>query len=112
MGLVFLGLFAVTLFILYIAVRRGWGETLTMGGIGMVLSVLFVILFALTYEDTSVGQAIFSGIVVGVVFTVTVVIIAGFFRTNQPSAEVRFITRSHQEAENNGQRHDHHQTPE
>ncbi len=112
MGLLFLGLFAVTLFVLYIAIRRGWGETLTTGGIGGVLSVLFVILFALTYEDTSVGQAIFAGIVVGVVFTVTVVIIAGFFRTNQPSAEIRFVTRSHQEANNHEQRNDRHQTPE
>lgn len=112
MGSIFLVLFAVTLFVLYLAVRRGWGATLTVGGIGMVLSVLFVILFALTYEDTSVGQAIFSGVVVGIGFTVMVVIIAGFFRTNQPSSEVRLITRSHQETENNGQRHDHRQTPE
>ncbi len=96
MGFIFLALFATTLFVLYIAVRRSWGTTLMSGGAGGILSVMFVILFALTYEDTSVAQAIFSGLVVGIGFTVVVVITATFFRTSQPSADVRLITQNHE----------------
>jgi hypothetical protein len=96
MGMVFLALFAVTLFVLYIAVRRAWGQTLYVGSIGAILCVLFVVLYALTYEKTSTGQAIFAGLVVGLSFPVAVVIIAVFFRTNQPAEGVHLVTRPRQ----------------
>ncbi len=110
MGYLFLILFAATLFVLYIAVRRGWGETLPLGGSGAILSTLFIVLYSLVQEKTSAGQAIFAGLVVGLGFSVTVVIIASFFRTNQPSAEVKLVTRSPQE-ESNHERRDHFTPP-
>ncbi|MBN2305026.1 MAG: hypothetical protein JXQ72_11140 [Anaerolineae bacterium] len=93
MGVLFLVLFGLTLFGLYIAVRRAWGSTLYTGSIGAILSVLFVVLYALTYEKTSTLQAIFAGIVVGVGFAAAVVIIAVFFRTNQPAPDVRIVSQ-------------------
>ena len=110
MGYLFLILFAATLFVLYIAVRRAWFDTLTLGGSGAVLSVLFITLYSLVQEETSTGQAIFAGLVVGLGFSVTVVIIASFFRTNQPSAEVKLVTRSPQE-ETDHERRDHRNPP-
>jgi ABC-type Fe3+-siderophore transport system permease subunit len=110
-GVIFLALFAVTLFVLYIAIRRAWGPTLTVGSVGAILSMLFVILYALTSQNNSAGQAIFAGLVVGLGFSIGVVIIAAFFRTNQPSAEIQLITQSQQEESTSG-RHDHDQTPE
>jgi thiol:disulfide interchange protein len=110
-GVIFMVLFAVTLFVLYIAIRRAWGNALTVGGVGAILSVLFVILYALTSQNNSVGQAVFAGLVVGLGFSIGVVIIAVFFRANQPSAEVTLITQSQQEESNDG-RHHHDQTPE
>lgn len=97
MGYIFLFGFAITLFVLYIAIRRAWGQTLYAGSIGAILSTVFVVLYALTYEKTSTLQALFAGIVVGLGFSVAVVIIAVFFRTNQPASHVNIVSQSHQE---------------
>jgi hypothetical protein len=110
-GVIFLVLFAITLFVLYIAIRRAWGNTLTVGGVGAILSALFVILYALTSQKNSAGQAVFAGLVVGLGFSIGVIIIAVFFRTNQPSAEVKLITQAQQEESSSGRPH-HDQTPE
>lgn len=113
MGVIFLFFFSVTLFVLYIAIRRSWGDRLTTSGAGIILSVLFVVLFSLTYEKTSVGQAIFSGVVGGLGFSLAVIIIANFFRANQPSADIKLVSQRQQEAvQRDGQGHDHRQTPE
>jgi hypothetical protein len=112
MGAIFLFFFAATLFGLYIAIRRSWGDRLTTSGAGIILSVLFVVLYALTYENTSVGQALFSGVVAGLGFSIAVIIIASFFRANQPSADIKLVSHTQQEATQDGQRHDHRQTPE
>jgi uncharacterized membrane protein len=111
MGVIFLLLFAVTLFVLYIAVRRSWGDTTTTGAAGVILSVAFIIAFSLLDQKTSTGQAVFSGIVVGIGFPVAVIIIAVFFRANQPAAEVKLVSRQEQKA-TNGPRDDSSQTPE
>ena len=94
MGTIFLLLFAITLFVLYIAVRRAWASTLTLGTGGTILNTLFVVLYALLEQKTSAAQAIFAGIVVGVGFSVTVTVAALFFRTNQPSAAVKLVSRA------------------
>ena len=105
MGVIFLVLFAITLFVLYIAIRRAWGATLTLGGTGAILNLLWVVLYALLVEETSVGQAIFAGIVVGLGFTAVVVIIAVFFRANQPSPDITLISQSAQEELPRDRRH-------
>lgn len=97
MGYIFLLLFGAALFGLYIAVRRAWAQTLYLGSIAGILNMLFVVLFALIQEETSTGQAIFSGVVVGVGFTLVVVIVAVFFRTNQPGAHVQMISQADQQ---------------
>jgi ABC-type Fe3+-siderophore transport system permease subunit len=111
-GYLFLVLFAATLFVLYIAVRRAWGNTLYNGLVGAVLSAIFVMLFSLTAEKTSTAQAIFAGIIVGLGFAAIVVVIAVFFRANQPGADVTLVSRSQQEDSGSGQRHNTDQTPE
>jgi hypothetical protein len=58
------------------------------------LCVLFVILFALTDQNNSTGQAIAAGLVGGLGFAGAVVVIASFFRSNQPSAEVKLASRT------------------
>jgi F0F1-type ATP synthase assembly protein I len=92
MGYILLALFAITLFVLYIAVRRAWGQPLYLGSIGVILCAVFVMLFALIHEKTSTAQALLAGFVVGIAFPVVVVIIAVFFRTNQPAANVRIVS--------------------
>ncbi len=62
---------------------------------------------ALTYENNSAAQAILAGLVVGLGFFVMVVIIAVFFRTNQPGSDVKLVSRLPQEDKSGGQRHDH-----
>ncbi len=94
MGVIFLALFAATLFTLYIAIRRAWGDTLTTGGIGTILSLLWVVLYALLHEETSVAQALFAGVVVGGGFAVFVIIIARFFRANQPPSGVTLVSHT------------------
>jgi hypothetical protein len=111
MGYLFLALFALTLFVMYIAIRRAWAPTLTIGGVGAILSVLFVILYALTNEKTSTEQAIFAGIVAGLGFAGTVVVIATFFRANQPSTDITLVTQSPQE-DRQHERRDHRDSPQ
>ncbi|MBN1202092.1 MAG: hypothetical protein JXJ20_09575 [Anaerolineae bacterium] len=110
-GYFFLALFAVTLFVLYIAIRRTWGQTLYLSSMGAIISVASVILYALTYEKTSTAQAIFAGLVVGLGFTAVVVIIALFFRTNQPSAEIKLASQQPEKGSFDGERN-HAETPE
>ena len=59
-GYLFLVLFAITLFVLYIAVRRAWGHTLYNGLVGAILSMVFVILFSLTSEKTVITEGAYS----------------------------------------------------
>ncbi len=92
MGNVFLLLFAITLAVLYIAVRRAWLGTLVLGLGGTILNTLFVTLYALLAQKTSTAQAIFAGLVAGVGFSVTATIAALFFRTNQPTTTVRLAS--------------------
>lgn len=99
-GYLFLVLFAITLFVLYIAIRRRWGPALYTGGTGALLSILWVILFALVGEETSTAQAILAGLVVGLGFAAAVIVIAIFFRANQPSPDIELVTRSSQEDSN------------
>lgn len=92
-GYLFLLLFAVTLFVMYIAVRRAWAETLVIGGLGAILNVMFITLFSLITEDAWIPHALLAGLGAGLAFSAIVVIIASFFRTNQPSASIRLASQ-------------------
>ncbi len=107
MGAIFLVLFGLTLFGLYIVIRRSWVDVLSAGGAAAILNFLWVVLYALINNDTSTGQAVFSGIVVGAGFSVVVVIIAAFFRTNQAASGVKLISQSDQEEHTSEREHDH-----
>ncbi|MBN1680517.1 MAG: hypothetical protein JW966_09505 [Anaerolineae bacterium] len=93
MGIIFLVLFGVTLFVMYLAVRRSWGRTLYVGSYGAIACAIWVILYALSYEKTSTAQAFFAGVVIGVLFAGATVIIAAFFRANEPSVQVRLASQ-------------------
>ncbi len=107
MGAIFLILFGLTLFGLYIVIRRSWVDLLSAGGAASILNFLWVVLYALLNNDTSTGQAVFAGIVVGAGFSVVVVIIAAFFRTNQAASGVKLISQSDQEEHARERKHDH-----
>jgi hypothetical protein len=108
-GYIFLVLFAITLFVMYIAIRRAWASTLRTGGLGAALCLVFAVLFALTRDTINTVQVIVSGIA-GLGFAGVVVAGASFFRANQPPAGVRLV--SSQEEAKRGQDDHHSETPE
>lgn len=111
MGYVFLVLFGLTLFVMYIAIRRMWAPTLTIGGVGAILCMVFVILFALTVEDTSTAQALLAGIAGGLGFAAIVVVTAMYFRANQPAPDIKLVSQP-QEKRTDGPNDNQSQTPE
>ncbi len=106
-GYVFLLLFLVTVVVTYIAVRRALGPTLYIGGASIILSIIFVVLYSLIVQENSAAQALFAGIVGGVVFDGTAIALATFFRTNQPLADVELASYPAQERNSNEPRNDH-----
>ena len=102
-GSLFLVLFAVTLFVTYLAVRRAWTSTVYAGALSAILSMTFVILYAVTAQDTSTAQAVFAGILVGLGFSAATVAIASFFRTNERPAQAR-LGATHEETQSDDQR--------
>ena len=106
-GVVFLALFAITLAVLYIAVRRAWAPTLSLLLAGGVLNLAFVMAFAFTNENVYTAQAVLAGVVVGVGFSAAVVAIARFFRVNEPPKRTQLISSHAFEEETRDGRDDH-----
>ncbi|HML22740.1 MAG TPA: hypothetical protein PKD09_13910 [Aggregatilinea sp.] len=105
-GYLFLVLFLITLFVTYLAVRRALGPTLYIGGASIILSIIFIVLYSLLVQENSAAQALFAGIVGGVVFDGIAIALASFFRTNQPLADVELASYPAQEPNPNERRND------
>ncbi|WP_119065733.1 hypothetical protein [Aggregatilinea lenta] len=106
-GYLFLALFVATLVVTYIAVRRALGPTLYIGGASIILSIIFVVLYSLIVRENSAAQALFAGIVGGVVFDGVAIALAVFFRTSQPPAGTELTSYPAQEQNSNERRNDH-----
>jgi predicted lipid-binding transport protein (Tim44 family) len=76
---VYLMLYAVSIVAAYIAVRRGWVRMAGGAVVGSMVSSLIVFLYSLT-RGNGLLQAIIVALSMGIVFTVTGVVIASFFR--------------------------------
>ncbi|MEP7293332.1 MAG: hypothetical protein ABI835_16230 [Chloroflexota bacterium] len=75
-------LFALILFSTYIAIRRHWGSPLLVAPLGIIASIVVVTLSALA-RSSSLSQAIFSGLLVGGMFSIGVVAMAYYFSVNE-----------------------------
>jgi O-antigen/teichoic acid export membrane protein len=81
-ALIFLALFALSLFALYISIRRGLGKIAPTVTIGVVANAIFFTLFGVA-RATEPSQAVLIGFILGGGFTLTAAAIAMFFRNNE-----------------------------
>ncbi|MBX3080849.1 MAG: hypothetical protein KF716_04385 [Anaerolineae bacterium] len=79
---IFLILFAVSMLIIYVAVRRRWLSLSIAGGGGAVVNSLCFILYCIARE-MSFAQAIVLGAFFGCLFTVMTLIAATYFNAQE-----------------------------
>src|SRR5438105_640206 len=76
----YLGLYAVSIILSYIAVRRGWVRMLSAGSVGSMVGSLFAFLYSLS-RGNGLTQAIVVSLTMGIFFTVAGVVMASFFHS-------------------------------
>lgn len=77
--------FALVLVVMYVAIRRRWLPPLLSATIGVIASVAVMTLSALA-QGNSIYQALFTGLLVGGLFSIGVVAMAYYFSlSDQPS---------------------------
>jgi uncharacterized membrane protein len=81
-SVVFFALFAIALAAMYILTRRRLAPVGWVAGVGTVLNVILVLLISLAVENQPL-QAIFVGLVVGVLFSGASVAMAAYFRGSE-----------------------------
>lgn len=81
-ALIFFGIFAVTLFVMYILVRRRIGSTTLIAAAGVVISIISFMLFTLAQGNTLLW-AIVIGLVIGGLFSATALAAAYYFSSNE-----------------------------
>lgn len=81
-ALLFFLLFAITVLITYLAVRRAWARTGPVTLVGAVVGIVTMFFFA-RGQGNSVPQALVAGVLVGSIFIAAAVSIAGFFRSSE-----------------------------
>lgn len=78
--------FALILVVMYVAIRRRWLPPLLSATIGVIASVAVMTLSALA-QGNSIYQALFTGLLVGGLFSIGVVAMAYYFSLNQQRSE-------------------------
>ena len=81
-AVIFFALFAIALAAMYLLTRRRLAPVGWVAGVGTVLNVILVLLIALAVGDQPL-QAIFVGLVVGVLFSGASVAMAAYFRGSE-----------------------------
>lgn len=81
-ALIFFILFALTIVVTYLGIRRNLAPTGILTGAGAMVAIIFMILFALG-QGNSPAQALVVGFLVGAVFVALTASIANFFRSNE-----------------------------
>lgn len=84
-GIGFLAMFALVQMGSYIGIRRGLLDLRTAGLLCGMGSIGAMIGFSLT-QNLAVEYALVTGIGIGAVFTIALMIMASFFQNNQPNA--------------------------
>ena len=79
---IFLILFAISMLVVYVALRRRWLPLSAAGGIGAVVNSLCFILYCITRE-MSFAQSVVLGTFFGCLFTVMVLVAATYFNTQE-----------------------------
>lgn len=80
LGLIFFFAFAVILLMTYIALRRGWAAPGRIALFGMVGSVLTMTLSMLSQPGVMPLQAVFFGVLAGVLFCGAALAVAWYFQ--------------------------------
>ena len=78
--------FALLLVVMYVAIRRRWLPPLLSATLGVVGSVAVMTLSALA-QGNSIYQAVFTGLMVGGLFSIGVVAMAYYFSINEQRSD-------------------------
>lgn len=78
--------FALILVVMYIAIRRRWLPPLLSATAGVIASIAVMTLSALA-QGNSIYQALFTGLLVGGLFSIGVVAMAYYFALNEERSE-------------------------
>ncbi len=81
-GLIFFGIFAITLFVMYVLIRRRIGSTVLIASAGVVISIISFMLFTLAQGNTLLW-AVVIGLVIGGLFSATALAAAYYFSSNE-----------------------------
>jgi hypothetical protein len=76
----YLFLYAVSIIVSYLVVRRGWIRMLPAASVGSMVSSLFVFVYSLS-RGNGLTQAIVVSLTMGVFFVVSGCVMASFFRS-------------------------------
>lgn len=90
LGILFLAIFSVTLFVTYITVRRSFLRPQPAGLLCAAICMAALFAFGMA-EDLQVLHALVLGIAIGLVFTSAIIIMAAFFQANQLSEREKAI---------------------
>jgi hypothetical protein len=82
MGFLFFFLFAVTLFVMYIAVRRELAPLGLIAALGTVSSIITMMLYLLSLVDVAI-QGVLFGIVIGLVMSIATLSLAWYYRNQE-----------------------------
>ncbi len=75
-------LFALILFAMYVAIRRRWAPTAVTAAVGVAASVIVMTLNGLA-QNNGIYQALFSGLLVGGLFSGGTLAIAYYFQISE-----------------------------
>jgi RsiW-degrading membrane proteinase PrsW (M82 family) len=95
-------LFALTLAVMYLGIRRHWFAPGIIAGVGIVISMIIMVLFSLAQANQPL-QAVVVGVLLGGLFGGITVVVAWYFHSNELRA--RYAREQYQPEEqsvNNG----------
>ncbi len=75
-------LFGLILLFTYVAIRRRWGSPILIAAFGILGSVIVMTLTGLA-QNTTFYQALFTGLIVGGLFSIGILAMAWYFSTNE-----------------------------
>lgn len=82
LSFVFYGIFAIILFWMYMAIRRGWGAPGFVAGAGVVGSIISMLLLSIA-QGNAVLHAVVVGILLGGLFSGATLAIAWYFHLKE-----------------------------
>lgn len=80
-------LFGVILLITYVAIRRRWASPILIAVFGILGSVIVMTLTGLA-QNTTLYQALFTGLIVGGLFSIGILAMAWYFTSNERRQQI------------------------